>query len=137
MALLVRETYICKHRMWASAGCRFARLVQPLSLVPVPCMISVGVPQPCTLGILPSLAAAARRDLLQAAHCSPGMQHWPWAGQQHHILLPGPKSLLPRLGRGTRWQRDASLFLLYGLVGMGMRENPVACGWLPTCNRSW
>lgn len=56
-------------------------------------------------------------------HRSPGMKHWPWAGQPHHTLLPGPKSQLAGPGRGREdegrslWpaaERAASLFLLYG-----------------------
>lgn len=53
---------------WASAGRCFARLVvQPLSPVPHPAALSMGVPQLRTPVTLPSPAQAAKRDLRPAA----------------------------------------------------------------------
>lgn len=73
------------------------------------------------------------------AQRSLGTQHQPWAGQQRDPLLPGPKSQLARLGRGTWRQRDESLVPVYGWLaaGTGTGTHPAARGWPPSCNRSW
>lgn len=64
-------TCISEYHMWASAGCCLVRLVQPLSPLPHPCALSVGEPQPCTPGMLPSPAPADRHDYARPPACPP------------------------------------------------------------------
>lgn len=116
--------------MRASAGCCFARLLQPLSLVPH--LILCG--SATTPGTLPSPASAARVIYAWVPACPPfPMDAAPaWAGQQCHPILPagqaGERRVLEAKG-----EQDGEEDGGWEMGGV----HPAAGGWLPSCNRRW
>lgn len=85
-----------------------------MSLVPHPSALSVGVPQPCTPGMLPSLVPVARHDLRPAA-CLPTAP-WRRSTGPRQGSNTTPFCRLAGLARETQQQRDVSLVPVHGWI---------------------